>query len=118
MTHRDFDAARAEQSGEPLTFTLAGQEWVTTPTIEAGSVFDLAALADREDAAAIIAFRDFLLSIMAPTATDQEGHEYDQRLAFADSIRRVDLPTVLAVVQWIVQETTARPFTSPSSSPT
>lgn len=106
--YRDFDAARAEQHREPLTFRLGGEEFTITGALPAGVLLDIAAAQTSNDQEAMFgAIVGMWDQLVAPV--DQER--------FAQAIRRVDMETMLALVEWVVEETTGRPFGSPSSSP-
>ena len=104
--HRDFDAARAEHVGDPLTFRLAGRDF-TIERIPAGPLLELSAQSDQEGAAAMAAFARFLGVLVVP----------DQRDELRNALDEVELQTVLEIVQWVVGEATARPLARPSSSP-
>lgn len=104
--HRDFDAARAENVGDPLTFRLAGRDFTVT-RLPAGPLLDLANDADLEGAAAFAAFSKFLLKIVA------DEHEDEMRAALNES----DLMVVFDVVRWVIEESTARPLSEQASVP-
>lgn len=105
--HRDFDAARAEHVGEPLTFTLNGTLFTCVADVPSGPLLDMAANADLADAAAFSAFGEFLRSIVVPDQADD----------FNAALRTVGLATLLELVSWVVGEITGRPLSVPSSSP-
>lgn len=104
---RDFDAARAEHTGEPLRFRLAGREFETLPFLPAGALLDLAAQQGRMGAQGFAAFGEFLRAAVVE----------DQRDDLREAMNRVDFPTVREVVSWILEESTARPLSSASDSP-
>ena len=105
---KDFRAAVAEASGTPIEFHLADDRvWHTNPAVQAGAIFDLAELAEAEDAGAFTAFRDFLGSVIQP----------DERDDFLTALRDVPLRVVIEVARWIITESTAGDFTAPSPSP-
>lgn len=105
---RDFDAARAAAAGDPLTFKLGGELFTASGELPAGVLLDLGrAVADDNTMVAIDLMQEFFESIVG--ADDEER--------FAKAMRRVGLETVTALVQWIVEESTGRPFVSASSSP-
>lgn len=106
--YRDFDAARAEQTGEPLKFRLAGLDFETLTEIPAGVILDLASYADKPmDAEAFVIFGRFLRSIVIP----------EQRYAMNTALDSVSLSVMFEVAQWILGEITGRPLPSASSSP-
>lgn len=105
---KDFDAARAEQHREPLTFRLGGEEFTITGVLPAGILLDIAAAQSSGNQEAMFGAVVGMWDQLVPPA-DQER--------FAAAIRRVDLETMLALVEWVVEETTGRPFGSSSSSP-
>lgn len=98
---RDFDAEMA--AGEPIRFRLAGRDWQTVPDVPAGAVFDLARVADAEGAEAFQAFVDFLTAVIDPSQADE----------FVAALPQVPLKSLLAVVQWVMAEAAAVPFTQP-----
>ena len=99
--HRDFDAARAEQAGEPLTFLLDGYTFACPPQMPAGPLLDLAALADESDQAKMLgAFARFLRALVVPA---DRG-----RLDEALSIVTIDV--IVDVARWLIEEQTGRPL--------
>lgn len=109
--HKDFDAARAEHAGEPLTFTLGGREWhcVTdlpiTPVLDVADVLDL----DEMDPAAMRAITSLLTCVVVP----------DEREAFTETLRTegVGIRTLMEVISWAMEELSGRPLPSASPSP-
>ena len=104
--HRDFDASRAENNAEPLTFRLAGYDFVIE-RVPAGPLLDLAANGDATDAAAMAAFARFLKALVRPADRDQ----------LAAALDDTDLTTVLELVRWVIEESTGRPLDTPLPSP-
>lgn len=105
--HKDFDAARAESVGEPLTFRLAGYDFETVGEIPAGPLLDMAAsVTSGSDVTGLSALQAFFAAIIPE----------ERAKDFNDAIRKVGLTTMLELIQWIVEETTGRPLTSASSS--
>lgn len=105
---KDFDAARAEARGEPLTFKLGGEMFTACAELPAGVLLDMGAAFTSQDAmAGFDLFTELFQVIVAPD--DQER--------FAAAVRTVGLSTVMDLVQWIVEESTGRPFETPSPSP-
>ena len=102
---RDFDAALAE-TGDPLSFRLGGTTFTCLPEIPAGPMLKLARHADSIDADALRLFGEFLLAVVIP----------EQRDEFEAALDRVGLPTLLSVVQWLIEEAIGRPLPSASSS--
>lgn len=101
---RDFDVARAENVGEPLTFRLAERDFIID-RVPAGPLLDLAGQAGLKDADALVAFGRFLAHLVRE----------DQRDAMREALDDTDLLTLLALVQWVIEESTARPLASVSS---
>lgn len=106
--YRDFDAARAEQHREPLTFRLGGEEFTIDGALPAGILLDIAAAQSSGNQEAMFGAIVGMWDQLIPQP-DQER--------FAQAIRKVDLETMLALVEWVVEETTGRPFGQPASSP-
>jgi hypothetical protein len=104
--YKDFDAARAERAGEPLTFKLGGEMFTGSGEIPAGLLLDASAALTNE-AAAAQAFQALFEGIVP-----EEDHE-----RFATAVRRVDMQTVFELVTWIMEEISGRPFGNASSSP-
>lgn len=111
-TAKDFRVARREAEREPLTFTLGyddGPSWTfTTKTIlPAGPLLELALHGDESGTAAFGAYHEFLLG-MIPA---------DQHAELRDALRELEWLDVLPSVRWLISEMTARPFDTPSDSP-
>jgi hypothetical protein len=104
--HRDFDAARAENVREPLTFRLAGRDF-TIERVPAGPLLDLASNSDLRDTDALAAFGRFLIALVVP----------EQRDAMREALDDTDLPMLLELVRWVVEEATGSPLSEPSVSP-
>lgn len=104
--HRDFDAARAENVGDPLTFRLAGRDF-TIERVPAGPLLELAEVSELEGAAALKAFAHFLGVLVIPADRDELRNALDE----------VELSDVFTIVQWVVEEATARPLSRRSDSP-
>lgn len=105
---KDFDAARAEAMGEPLTFKLGGEMFTATGEVPAAVLLDLGAAINSSDTIHAFALMQELLErLVAP----------EEEAQFARAMRRVGLESVLELVRWIVEETTGRPFVTASSSP-
>jgi hypothetical protein len=105
---KDFDAARAEAHGEPLTFVLGGEMFTATGELPAGVLLDLGrAVAADNTLLTLDLLQEFFEAIVGPDDVDR----------FAKAVRRVGLETVQALLEWIVEESTGRPFTTASSSP-
>lgn len=104
--HKDFDAARAENVGEPLTFRLAGRDF-TIERVPVGPLLDLAAQSDLSGAEAMAAFARFLVTLVVEEQRDE------MRAALDDT----DLETVFGIAQWVIEEVTARPLGQSSGSP-
>lgn len=106
--HRDFDAARRERQLEQLTFTVGGDTFTIDASLPAGVLLDLGRYTASSDSQqAFAAFVGFWDEVIPPD--DQER--------FAQAVRRVDLDTMIAMVEWIVEESTGRPLGRRSSSP-
>lgn len=106
--HKDFDAAAREASGEPLTFTLGGEVFTTTPELPALPMLKLAAAADKEGAEAAAAFYEFVQAMLVPG--DAPRFE-------AMALRtRLGMEALGEVVRWLIAEMTGRPTQRPSDS--
>lgn len=101
---RDFDAARAERASEPLEFKLGGELFTASGDMPAGLLLDAAASMHDPNAQGDV-FQALFNGIVA-----EEDHE-----RFAAAVRRVDMQTVVDLVEWIMEEVTGRPL--PSASP-
>lgn len=111
--HRDFEAARAEARGEPITFTLDGAgPFRVVETIPAGLLFDLVEALPDEDAAperAVDAFRAFSAFLVAVVV---EEH----RAAFRAAIAETTFETLSDLAAWVMEEVSGRPLSPASSS--
>lgn len=111
--HRDFDAGRREQTGEPLTFSLGGETFTVPRPLPALPMMELAAAASEEGqtedlARSAAAFSRFLLGMLA--SSDRERF---RKMATAI---RADVELLGAIVQWVVEEMSGRPTEAPSDS--
>lgn len=103
---RDFDVARDDALGEPLRFKLAGQEFTCRQPISAGPLLELAGKATLSGVDAFQAFGRFLFDVVTPEQSD----------AFREALRGVGFDTLFELCQWIIEETTGRPFGKSASS--
>ncbi|MDP9403851.1 MAG: hypothetical protein M3P85_11130 [Actinomycetota bacterium] len=100
---RDFDAAWAEQTAQPLRFRLGGEDF-TVPRIGAGAMLRMAAAPDDTAAAQLI-----LDALVAALGSDGER--------FRAVVDRVPVPALEDVVRWLVEESTGRPTQGRAPSP-
>ena len=103
--HRDFDAARAETEGEPITFRLAGRDF-TIPEIPALAFLEVAASLGGDGTSVVGSFSRFLF----------ETVPVDQHDELRDALREVTPARAIAVVTWLIEEATAVPLEPPSGS--
>ena len=101
--HRDFDVARAEHVGEPLTFRLAGRDF-TIPEVPAGPLLELAASLGTGNIA--VRFGSFLFAVLPE----------DQHETLVAALGEVNVATALDVATWIIEESLNRPLESASDS--
>lgn len=106
--HRDFDAARAEIEGPPLTFTLCGEEFRCRAKIPAGPILKLASQHDLQGLEAIDALGQFLYSIVVPDQADTLRKVIDED---------VTVPLAVEIVAWVIEESTGRPLPMLSDLP-
>lgn len=106
--HKDFDAAAREAVGEPLTFTLGGETFTTTPELPAMPMLKLAAKAEEEGPAAAAAFYEFIQAMLA--------EEDVARFETMATRTRFGMETLKDVVSWLLAEMTGRPTQRPSDS--
>lgn len=105
--HKDFDAARAEATGEAISFTFGGEEFAIPQPVPILPLLDLAAI-DPEEAKTkgTTAFRDLIFAML-----DQADIE---RFREACTRSRADLGVLTDIVTWLVEVTTQVP-TEPQS---
>lgn len=104
---RDFDAARAEHVARAVTFKVGGEEFTVDAVVPAGILLDLSrGMVAGDDGATFVAF---------VALWDHLIRQEDQE-RFAAAIRTVDFAVMYDLVSWLVEEATARPFVSQSSS--
>jgi hypothetical protein len=106
---KDFGAAKDLSSFEPLTFTLAGQEFTCRPAIQGQSVMKLAASADPDNpSSGAIAVQQFF-----KVAMDEENYKkFDELTTSPDHI--IEMSTLSEIVQWLMEEYTNRPTKEPT----
>ena len=108
----DVDAERRERMGRTLRFRLGGEDFVVPGNgVPYTAIMDLAAQADRDGFEAELAYRDFLLDVLA---ADEDTRA---RLIAAMRRARVTKDELQTVVAWLVQRATARPTTRRSGLP-
>lgn len=132
--HRDFDAeyqaSKAEQDKEPITFTLGGQGWTAIPNAPAGLLMDVitatAALnnvadGSPESLAAIgsagAATYDFLMGVLV----DDDKARFVTAMHDTDPAKLISLDRWQGTVNWLAGEYTgggdSRPTMPPAGSP-
>lgn len=103
-------AARAETRGEPITFTITGEDggvWeFSTPFVPAGPLLDVSAAMLEGGLAIVVAFGKFLYDILPDEQHDQ----------LKDALAHVDIGVATEVASWIIEQAVARPLGSPSES--
>lgn len=110
MAHRDFAAARAEHTDEPITFVLGGQGFTCRRNMPAGHLLDLAAVEDNP--AALVAY-------LKASMADDDWERFDELVHDPDALgadQPVDVALLGEIVSWIVEEQTGRPTSPPVRS--
>lgn len=114
---KDFDAARAEAQEEPIEFQIGGEQFAVQLPLPATCLLDLAAAtsgAIEDDAtpqqqmAMVMGYRSFLEAVL--------GGEWE-RFEKVITTARIGVDMLMAVTEYIVEESSGRPFAVPSSSP-
>jgi hypothetical protein len=110
MPHLEFDAAVEEETGEPVTFTFAGEEFTCIDGLGAMPILELGAAADIDanTAAGLAALYRFLRAILA------EG-EF-ARFKEICTKKRIKTDSILGVVQGVMPHLVGRPTKEPSTS--
>jgi len=105
---KDFDAAEAERKGDPITFKLGDQEW-TAAHVNAANFLAFSRQTAEGGAGAATGFDDYITSTLAE----------DQREPFHAMLTEhdVQLSTLIALMQWIVEQATGNPTAAASPSP-
>ena len=108
MPFRDFDAFEAELSKEPIEFELGGRKWVAAH-VNAANFLAFTRQLQEGGVAVLLGFESYLTQALP---------ERD-REAFAEMLRARDirLQTLMAVVNWLVEQASGSPFDAASSSP-
>ncbi len=104
MSFKDFDAAKRER--EPITFQLGGHLF-TVPVVPAPAVLDLAAKAQQEGPEAVSAFGAFLYACVEESAHDE----------LTRALNTLDLPGLVELASWLMEEASGRPLPNVLSSP-
>jgi hypothetical protein len=105
---KDFDAAASERSDDPITFVLGGREWAV-PHLNAHSYFMFTRKMSEGGIIGELALDDYFTSVLAKD--DREA--WHQMLAEKD----IQMPTLMELVQWLVEETSGHPTNAVSPSP-
>ena len=104
---KDFDAAEAERKGEPITFRLGGKEW-TAAHVGAATFLAFSRQSAEGGPAAMTGFDDYITSTLA----EDQREPFHAMLAEHD----VQLSTLIALMQWIVEQATGNPTAAVSPS--
>lgn len=108
---KDFGAPVDIESIEPLKFKLYDEEFVCYPEIQGKVVLELAALSESDNnSESASALLKFFSRVMLP-----ESHARFEALT-ADPLKIVSVTTLSEIIQWLVEEYTARPTTGPEHS--
>lgn len=110
MAHRDFAAAQAEHTDEPITFVLGEHTFTCRRRMPAGHLLDLAAVED--DPAALVSYLQAAMS-------DDDWQRFDELVHDPDALgpdQPVDVALLGEIVSWIVEEQTGRPTSPPVRS--
>lgn len=100
---RNFDAARAERRGEPVTFQLCGQTFTTLSRIPV-QAFEVWDQASGEGVGQVSGLLQFILSALQP-----EDRPKFQKLTSADSDDYIDVSDLDDLAAWLVEELSGRP---------
>lgn len=107
MSFKDFDAAEAERTGDPVRFRLGGQDWVAAH-VNAANFLAFSRTIAEGGSGAITGFDDYITGTL----------EEDQRAVFHQMLRdsEVSLSTLMKLGQWIVEQASGNPTDAASLS--
>jgi hypothetical protein len=104
---KDFDAAEAERTNDPITFVLGGREWVAEH-VNSATFLTLARKGATGGDEALLAFYEFIVGTLP------EGDREDF-FAMLDE-KDIQMTTLKDLGQWIVEQATGNPTTAASPS--
>lgn len=102
---KDFDAAIAEQRQEPVSFRAGGEDF-EIEAVNAGPLLKLARLASLEGAQAVVEFDNLCRALLS----EKDQERWDKVL------NRIPTETVVAIVEFIIEESTGKVTEQPSAS--
>lgn len=117
MTHKDFDLARAERQREwdPVTFTLAGQEFAGRPAIPIGDIWTGGVKHPERFSTDVPMGRVFLQFAETLALWLPESDRERFWAIFDEPKHDVIGQDLVDIVEWLTEEYTGRP-TSPSAA--
>jgi hypothetical protein len=105
---KDFDAAEAERSDEPIVFRLGGRDWVVAH-VNAANFLKFARQIAKGGNDVIFAFDDYVTGALE----ESQREDFHKMLDAKD----VQLFTLTALGTWIVEQATGNPTDVASPSP-
>jgi hypothetical protein len=103
------EAPESPIGGDPLVFTVDGDEWTAYPPTGGQLALVMASMAEQADPADSIAgILNFLTSVL----DEQSAKDYRRRLMDRDD--PFDIEDVERIVEWLMEEWSARPTKQPS----
>jgi hypothetical protein len=119
---KTFSASRKAQKKEPIVFFVGEEQFDVPRPLPGFAMLDLAALEDAEGSAAVRAFHGFFEQVMPKDlerlrlACNAEGLPLSPEADDVDEDGE-DGPSVLGIVQYIIEEGVGRPTQQRSASP-
>lgn len=110
--HKDFDAARRERQNEPLSFTLAGEQFTCLPILPWVTMENLIRPYQEQGEMGVVLQ---IGPLMEACLIDEDVERFHAILTRKDD--PIDLETVTAIVEWLLESYTGRPTERFSSLP-
>jgi hypothetical protein len=105
---KDFDAAEAERTGDPIHFKMGGRDWQAAH-VNAANFLAFARHSAEGGDRAILGFDDYITS----TLPENQREDFHAMLGESD----IQLGTLMELAQWIVEQATGNPTDGASLSP-
>lgn len=108
--YKDFGAGQ-ETDKDPIVFSLHGEEFTCLPVIQGKVLMNLVTRSQSKDPVEAMAVVDEFFS---KVLTDESLERFNNLLE--DKTRIVTMETLADVVQWLIEEYSARPNQQPEES--